>query len=757
MILVGQSIVLGEVKAEAPLHDEDPMNDQIIWQHYIQQVESLSPENRLSKFCKEAGFMRVVEVGQYFVTKDTGDFRQFQSVACREYTLPRDDRASQPKGWIQGNMRIRPLLEVTTSFQHFKYGIEIRIESVNQDSSHSWVRISYGTVKYVIDSIEDNTENLADPQEEQIPQTSTNVVAAARSKAKAKPQPRELTETTATIPIHQRRWIDIEPSKQDLDSYDLSKKVINILPHNQTMQREEDGAIEFCKIKFHLRNHHSQIQNWSDDRWKACLAARGGSKRRYQYCSENLGTILYLRALQGHSGSNLIDPTQQDNVLSGTGIFPYIHHVGCTFNLYSIIKNGLVPGGQNLSRRQTVFFLPVDPRDESHKDPEYIDFSVPRLARYLHTAWKRHQDAVFWVDVNLAIKEGLTFYQTRSNAIILQGTLPAHCILKVERLKTGEKLYERQYLSPRPPPKISLKHDNNWTKGYDQSGSTVEHQPVGKLVQQSFGEAPRVEFSKPTQSKPTEDRTGKPVTQEIVGKSQGELSSSDRTGKPVKDEDNRVMSDHDRTEKPVEESSHKVQEVGSLENRDTTSSNANKFNLAIDDENIDFNISGVPNAMVKRSHGINVHNLIQQIENHPQREALQSDLQQHRAFNPFSEESKDAIMAAGNTELCEIVDVEPKSQCRACLTYWDAGIVCCTCGYLMEDDTTENKKYISSVLDLFSIPNFYIRKGRPHGHRYGKKAGCEETLQINFKEGVERKSMKTFTIDLSVTSSSGRR
>ena len=120
VILVGQSIVLGEVKAETPVHDEDHRNDQIIWQQYIQQVESLSPEKRLSKFCKEAGFMRVVEVGQYFVTKDTGDFRQFQSVACREYTLPRDDRASQPKGWIQGNMRIGPVLEVTTSFQHFQ-------------------------------------------------------------------------------------------------------------------------------------------------------------------------------------------------------------------------------------------------------------------------------------------------------------------------------------------------------------------------------------------------------------------------------------------------------------------------------------------------------------------------------------------------------------------------------------------------------------------------------------------------------------
>ena len=306
------------------------------------------------------------------ISKDTGDLRQFQSVACREHTLPRDDQASQPKGWIQGNMRIGLVLEVKTSFQHFKYGIEIRIKSVHQDDSDSWVRISYGTVKYVINSIEDNTENLADPQDGESLPTSSGVVAA-RSKAKAKPQPRESTGAT-TIPLRERRWIDIEPSKQDLDSYDVSRKVINLLRHNQKLHREEDGAIQFYKIKFHLRDHHSQVKNWSDDRWNACLAAGGGSKRRYQYCSDNLGTIVYLRALQGHSGSNLIDPTLQDNVLIGPGVFPYIYHVGSMFNLFSIVSNGLVPGGQNLSRRQTVFFLPVDPRNEDHKDPEHIDF-----------------------------------------------------------------------------------------------------------------------------------------------------------------------------------------------------------------------------------------------------------------------------------------------------------------------------------------------------------------------------------------------
>ena len=187
------------------MHDEDPMNDQIIWQQYIQQVESLSPENRLSKFWKEAGFMSVVEVGQYFVTRNASEF--LHTVACREYTLPRDDQSSQPKGWIQGNMRIGPVLEVTTSFQHFKYGIEIRIESVNQDNSHSWVRISYGTVRYVNDYIKHDTEIPADPQEEQVPQTSTSVVAA-RSQAKAKPQPRELTHWDDSNHTNTRKKMD---------------------------------------------------------------------------------------------------------------------------------------------------------------------------------------------------------------------------------------------------------------------------------------------------------------------------------------------------------------------------------------------------------------------------------------------------------------------------------------------------------------------------------------------------------------------
>ena len=83
--------------------------------------------------------------------------------------------------------------------------------------------------------------------------------------------------------------------------------------------------------------------------------------------------------------------------------------------------------------------------DKSHKDPKVIDLNVPRHAQYLHNAWKKHQDAEDCVDINLAGKKGLTLYQTRSNAIILQETLPAYCIPKVVRMKTGEVFFSKKY------------------------------------------------------------------------------------------------------------------------------------------------------------------------------------------------------------------------------------------------------------------------------------------------------------------------
>ena len=112
--------------------------------------------------------------------------------------------------------------------------------------------------------------------------------------------------------------------------------------------------------------------------------------------------------------------------------------------------------------------------------------------------------------------------------------------------------------------------------------------------------------------------------------------------------------------------------------------------LRWNDENIDFNTSGIPDATVKRSQSISIHDFIQRIASHPQKGAIQNDPEQQQSFNAFSDDSKVAIMAAGNTELCEIINVEPKLQCKVCLKHCCTRIKYCTCGHLMTNDSAEN-------------------------------------------------------------------
>ena len=150
------SLVLSVIKTEVPLDCDDPANQDYLLQQYGERIEKLSQQDKLSKFCMDAGFLSIVEIGQYFMTKDTGE--QCYAMACRECTLPRNDGSSQPKGWIQGNTKIGPVLEVTTSYLHGKHGVEIRIWSLSEDNTQSWVRISHGSNKFVMDLNNDEQE-----------------------------------------------------------------------------------------------------------------------------------------------------------------------------------------------------------------------------------------------------------------------------------------------------------------------------------------------------------------------------------------------------------------------------------------------------------------------------------------------------------------------------------------------------------------------------------------------------------------------
>ena len=292
-------------------------------------------------------------------------------------------------------------------------------------------------------------------------------------------------------------------------------------------------------------------------------------------------------------------------------------------------------------------------------------------------AWKRHQDAVLWVDINLAIKKGLTFYQTRSNAIILQETFPAYCIPKVVRMETGEIIYEKVHMSPRPPPKISLKHE--WKR--ELGSEHAQRSEAGQLSRSFQSNQPILN--------PIRERSGRPdITHDVIGVQderktscsqeidvnsfREEPGSSERTGrlvtgKPVNEtsviqacssedrKDFNVEQPHERTERPVithdvinvsvnsqTRSAHKSEtfNVGEETLRERTvrpvidHDDSSHGQTMLNEVNMDFRIPGLPHSVVKHAQSTNVRELIQKIENHPDRHALQQDLRQNQSFNP---------------------------------------------------------------------------------------------------------------------------
>ena len=155
-------------------------------QDYERTFEQLSEDQKLSKLCSDAG-LKLVEQGQYFNTLDTEEGQQVQHL-CREYTMPRNEKGTFVKGW---NTKVCNHDE--------RYSTEVRIPSLFQDNTVSWVRIVNGVDKYVIESM--LTTNQEDP-------------ASGKPIPKARPRQKPtVTLTSVSIPVPERKWIDIETQR----------------------------------------------------------------------------------------------------------------------------------------------------------------------------------------------------------------------------------------------------------------------------------------------------------------------------------------------------------------------------------------------------------------------------------------------------------------------------------------------------------------------------------------------------------------
>ena len=184
-----------------------------------------------------------------------------------------------------------------------------------------------------------------------------------------------------------------------------------------------------------------------------------------------------------------------------------------------------------------------------------------------------------------------------------------------------------------------------------------------------------------------------------------ELCSSDRSGQlgitqdvisvqACSSEDSKslnVEQTHDRTGRPVANTAAVQDDPEVYHEAETLNINDETIRERIEAD-MDFKIPGLPHYIVKHAQSASVRELIQKIENHQNRHALQRDLRQSQSFNPFSPESKQMIHEVGNIELCELLETEPKTQCKVCLSYWDVGIVYCTCGHFLRKGREENQK-----------------------------------------------------------------
>ena len=390
--------------------------------------------------------------------------------------FPRVDKSSDPKGWIQGNTHIGPVLEVTTRYLQGKHGVEIRIESVNKDNSRSLVRISHGLNKLVTDLI----DKKYDDNEQETSTTKTEVFAfASRSKAEAQPRrPSTTCSSSRTTHTLERKRIDIEPGAQFDQAYLVAKR-INILLRHGELPREEDGAIEFWRLKDDLRKKIEYSQCWSDDVWKSKMAGGGGNKKIYQYCTDSSWTTVYLRALQGHSGRNPIDPTLQNNVLIPDVFFEYIYHIGCAVSVHSITNSGLIAGGQNSSReRQTVFFTAVNPMHKNHKFPQELDLTKPRTSSIVQAAVEKAPRYGVLGRYTACSTERIEVLSNKIERNHPPRYTPSLLYLESDCDESEEIIYQKVYVSPRPPPKISYK--DNWMCDLDSdiAGSSKDTQRI---------------------------------------------------------------------------------------------------------------------------------------------------------------------------------------------------------------------------------------------------------------------------------------
>ena len=318
------------------------------------------------------------EIGQYFMTKDTAQMQWLVvSTLCQETKIHLNQKVG-----IRGNTKIGPVLEVTTCCLQGKYGVEIKIE-VSELRQFSLMGQNFSWLNQVGHEFE---QQRAGNLKRAVRRVCVKIQCGwlcKPNKGQSKTTKTRICQLIHKNYIHWRKKLDWCWTRWIFNLRFWSVEEINFIFFVMEVYLEK------MMVRLNSGESKTIFRNIS------CIVIIGLTKTGREASQEEeetrKDTSIVLIHQEQSCTSELFKSIQdaislillyRTMLLIPNNFFQYIYHVGYAINLHSNINSGLIPGCQNLSNRQTVFFVLVDPMDKNHKDSETIDLGAPRHAQY---------------------------------------------------------------------------------------------------------------------------------------------------------------------------------------------------------------------------------------------------------------------------------------------------------------------------------------------------------------------------------------
>ena len=564
---------------------------------------------------------------------------------------------------LEGTPKLDPYWKLQPVTCTVRNGVEIRIMSFSKDNSHSLVRISYGLNKLV--TILNNNEQ--ETSEVQFEEKALRMNARFCKPIKGQS---ETTKTQFCQLIHKNPtyW------EKNLDRC-CTRRIFNLRLWSVEEINSSSSSWKTTSRKWWsnwiLENHRQSSRTFLFKNI-SCIVISGLTKSGRKPWQEEEETrkdtsIVLIRQEQSCTSElfkaiqdavSLILPFRTmllfRAVSSNTFIMSDVQSI-----YILIINSGLIAGGQNFSNRQTVFFQFVDPMDKNLKDLDTIDLNVPLHAQYMHKAWKKHQNTVDWVDINLALKKDsssiehartLSFFTKHSQLIVFRKLFG----WKLEKSYTRKYMRHLDFLQRFLWNMIGWR---NWVhKLLNDQRDKLFNNP--KVPNQTNQIQTQIMIELRNRCLPWHKSRARCKTNTF---SDGSESFN------VEDETN-----HDRTWTPLFAVTQVTRKV---------TSNQCWTRLTLTSEYLDCHIL-LWNKL---------HKLEDREPPSPTSSSTRSTTKQ--SLQPIHYNDKEDDSGHGQRRAVWIVRDGPKTQSTACLSCWSEGIVYCTCGHLLKINCGQPRRH----------------------------------------------------------------